>query len=485
MVRLGQGVFTQARLDPAAVGRTLEAFKSFREAMDQFHVKKVIAFGTSALREASDGEILLKRIQEATGIQVRVISGQEEARLIAKGVLAGEKKRFPSSRVALVDIGGGSTEITYCEKRLILQSESFPLGTARLQQVFLQSRKQGDPEPIRNLRRHIRSTLLPKLIADDWGKAPLILGSSGTIRTLGKILRKNSKGSGEQFSRTRLSQLVERMIDLNTLELLEIPGMEPKRVDMILAGAILFEECLQAVGAKNFRVTEFSLRDGIIEEERQLARDTDATQVSLHIEEIREKALKAGAQQVHFEKVRELSLKLFDRLTSLHGIDRRLRGHLEAAALLHDVGEVISPSNHEKHSHYFVKNADFSGMQPWEAEYIADLCLHHRGGNPPVVRTRRKKAASKGDKAKTPDEELQKLAQAAFPALLGILRLADALDRGHRGNTDIKSVRVTNSAVTIQLDTRESLDLELLRVEQKKELFESVFARKLELRISR
>jgi exopolyphosphatase/guanosine-5'-triphosphate,3'-diphosphate pyrophosphatase len=275
------------------------------------------------------------------------------------------------------------------------------------------------------------------------------------------------------------------MTDMNTLELLEIPGMEPKRVDMILAGAILFEECLQAVGAKAFRVTEFSLRDGIVEEERELARDTDATQVSLHIEEIRDKALKAGAQEVHFEKVRELSLKLFDRLNSLHGIDRRLRGHLEAAALLHDVGEVISPSNHEKHSHYFIKHADFSGMQPWETEYIADLCLHHRGGNPPNVRTRRKKSADRSGKSRSSDEQLQKQAQEAFPALLAILRLADALDRGHRGHAAIKSVRVSPATVTIQLDTRESLDLELLRVEQKKELFERVFGRALVLKLGR
>ncbi len=484
MVRLGQGVFTQGKLDPAAIGRTLEAFKSFQGSLDQFRVKKVVAFGTSALREASDGDALLKKIQETTGIQIRVISGPEEARLIARGILEGEKKRVPSrGRAALVDIGGGSTEFTFLEKRKIQHSDSFPLGTARLLQVFLQSRRIGDPEPLQKLRRHIRSVILPKLIAEEWGKAPLVIGSSGTIRALGKILRKRTKGNPSLFSKAQLSKLVAQMSRMSTLELLELPGMEPKRVDMILAGAILFEECLTAVGAHEFKTTEFSLRDGILAEERELCTHTETSQLSLHLDEIRERVVRTGAQQHHFEQVRSLALKLFDKLAGLYPLDRRFRAHLEAAALLHDVGEAISPSNHEKHSHYFVKNADFSGMQPWESEYIADLCLHHRAGNGPAVVTRNKKQARKKPKKAVTVDSLQDLAPAAFPPLLAILRLADALDRGHRAYAHITSVRITSSTVSLTLTTDESLDLELLRVEQKKELFEKVFGRKLVVRV--
>ena len=480
MVRLGQGVFTQGKLDPAAMGRTLEAFRSFQESLEQFRVKKVVAFGTSALREASDGEVLLQKIQETTGIQVRVISGQEEARLIARGILEGEKKGVHSrGRTALIDIGGGSTEFNFVEKRKILHSDSFPLGTARLQQVFLQSRRIGDPEPIQKLRRHIRSVLLPKLIGEEWGKAPFVVGSSGTIRALAKMLRKQAKGNPSKFSKAQLSKLVEQMSRMSTLELLELPGMEPKRVDMILAGAILFEECLSAVGAREFKTTEFSLRDGILAEERELSEHTETPQLSLHLEEIRERVLRAGAQEQHFEQVRMLSLKLFDKLQGLHRLDRRFRAHLEAAAILHDVGEAISPSNHEKHSHYFVQNADFSGMQAWETKMIADLCLHHRTGNGPSATGRKKKQPRKKANSKYAGDELQSLVAEAFLPLLAILRLADALDRGHRAYAQITSIRVTSNTVTLTLTTRESVDLELLRVEQKKELFEKVFGRRL------
>jgi exopolyphosphatase/pppGpp-phosphohydrolase len=130
-----------------------------------------------------------------------------------------------------------------------------------------------------------------------------------------------------------------------------------------------------------------------------------------------------------------------------------------------------------------VKNADFSGMQPWESEYIADLCLHHRAGNGPAVVTRNKKQARKKPKKAVTVDSLQDLAPAAFPPLLAILRLADALDRGHRAYAHITSVRITSSTVSLTLTTDESLDLELLRVEQKKELFEKVFGRKLVVRV--
>jgi len=488
MVRLGQGVFTEGTLAQSAIERTLEAFKSFQTSIERYRATHVVAFGTSALRDAQDGEVLLRKIEEKTGIQVRVISGQEEARLIAQGILANEKsKKIPKrGRVAFIDIGGGSTEITVCDNKVPLHSDSFALGTARLQQLFLQKRKQHEMEPIRKLRLAIRSTLLPKIIGEEWGNCKKVVGSSGTIRTLSRMVRKQTKKTSDVISLRDLSVLVERMTQLDTLEILELPGMDPKRIDMILGGAILFEECLKALGAKEFETTEFTLRDGILVEELNILQTQTGSSLELHLDEIREKALRAGAQQNHFEKVESLSKLIFEKLQRIHGLDPRFLAHLEAAAILHDVGEMISPSRHEDHSYYFVKNADLIGLLPWEIELIAQLCRHHRGNELPKwplapakpKGSRIVSGMSKKKKSRAKDDLSLKV-QTAFPYLLGILRVADALDRSHQAKATVSSVRATPSKITIQLKGSENLELERLRVEQKKAAFEAAFGRPL------
>src|SRR6185437_4708301 len=241
MVRLGQNLFVGGKLDAGAVRRTLQAFTSFNQTARDLQVTKIVAFGTSALREAADSDRLLNLIRSRTGIDVRVISGEEEARLIASGILSNEK--VPAKeRFALVDIGGGSTEICICRGHEVLFAESFALGTARLQQVFLKSSpppqpKRGEMPPAEQLRRHIRSILLPKMISEEWPRVARVLGSSGTIRAICRINKRT--GGGKTVDAKDLKKLVKNMSAMTTTQLLGVPGMEARRVDMILAGAIL------------------------------------------------------------------------------------------------------------------------------------------------------------------------------------------------------------------------------------------------------
>ncbi len=489
MVRLGQGVFTHGTLATSAIDRTLEAFKSFQATIERYRATHVVAFGTSALRDAKDGESLLQKIKEKTGIQVRVISGQEEARLIAQGILTNEKRKktLKQERISFIDIGGGSTEITLCEKGSPRHSDSFALGTARLQQLFLQKRKAHETEPLRKLRLAIRSTLLPKMIGEEWGSCRKVIGSSGTIRTLSRMVRKQTRQTSDWVDLSDLSTLIERMTQMDTLEILELPGMDPKRIDMILGGAILFEECMKALGAKQFSTTEFTLRDGILVEELNILQTQTRSSLELHLAEIRERVVRTGAQQTHFEKVEALSQQLFEKLKRLHGLDPRFLAHLEAAAVLHDVGEMISPSHHEQHSHYFVKNADWIGLQPWEIELIAELCRHHRGNDLPkfpadLKNENKRQPQGRSQKKNRKGRQLDTLenqTSQAFPFLLGILRVADALDRSHQAKVDLLSVRSTSHSITLKLKGSESLDLERLRVEQKKAAFEKAFGRTL------
>ena len=464
MVRLGQGVFLDGKLDRDAIRRTVHAFHSFQRTAQDLHAQKIVAFGTSALREAADSERLLGLIRSRTGIDVRVISGQEEARLIAQGVLQNEKS--PKGRFALLDIGGGSAEISICRGRTVLHSESFALGTARLQQLFLKSSPPrpngpGEVSAIDQLRRYIKGVLLPKMISEEWPKVTQIIGSSGTIRALARILKKKG-GGGKAIEIKDLRKLVKSMGTMTTTQLLGIAGMEAKRVDMILAGAILLEECMDAVGAKQVITTDYSLRDGILEEELQLVREHQGSHIALHLPDLYAKAVRLGCQEGHIKQVVAFTDVLFTRLKTLHKLSAEWQVYLTAAAILHDTGEAVTPTHHELHSYYIVKNADFPSMEKWEAEFVAQLCLWHPNGKPD-----NKDFPFAGDKRR----------KEAFFKLLALLRVADALDRGHKSSARIARISLEKGRVRIRLAAKGAVDLELLRVDQKKALFEQVFGR--------
>jgi exopolyphosphatase/guanosine-5'-triphosphate,3'-diphosphate pyrophosphatase len=469
MVRLGQNVFLDGKLDPAAIRRTLQAFTSFRQTAMDLQATKIVAFGTSALREAGDSDKLLNLIRAKTGIDVRVISGAEEARLIALGILSNEKV-VAKGRFALIDIGGGSTEISICRGREVLHSESFPLGTARLQQVFLKSSpprppKKGELGAVEQLRRYIRGILLPKMISEEWPRVDRMLGSSGTIRALTRINKKT--GGGKAIDYKELKKLVKSMSTMTTTELIGIPGMEARRVDMILAGAVLLEECMTAVSAKKIITSDYSLRDGILEEEIRAFEEHKTSKIPFHFDDLYAKAKKCSSSpddEGHLKQTVALSEALFDRLKGLHKLGSDWKHYLTAAAILHDVGEVVSRNKHGLHSYYIVKNADFASMQKWEVEFIAQLCLWHQDGN-----VEAKDLPFGRDKAK----------RQAFMRLLAILRIADALDRSRKHAARIRAIKTDQKRVRIILAGRTSLDLELLRVEQKKALFEDVFKREL------
>ncbi len=264
MIRLGEGVFLNGKLNKFATERCVIALKGFAEKCAGLGVQKIIAVGTSALRDAADGQVFVQRVKRETGIRVRIISGEEEALLIAEGVLHHERKL--SGKFALVDIGGGSTEITICDGREILYTASFNLGVARLQQLFL----KGSPprssipgqDPILVLREHIRQTLLQK--GKTWPDVKKIVGSSGTVRALSR-LQKGLKKERGTFTKKSLSKLVVELSPLTSAELMLRAKMEPKRVDLILAGGILLEEIAGFLGASRISTTSYSLRDGILD----------------------------------------------------------------------------------------------------------------------------------------------------------------------------------------------------------------------------
>ncbi|MGZ3694851.1 MAG: Ppx/GppA phosphatase family protein [Bdellovibrionota bacterium] len=463
MIRLGQGVFLKGRMNPNAIHRTLIAFDHFRRVAGNLRCRKIVAFGTSALREAQDSNDLVEKLLARSGIELRVISGKEEAKLIALGVL--ENEVLPTGAFALVDIGGGSTEISLCRGRNVRFGESFQLGTARLQQVFLR-RSPPKPVAVQQLRAYIRNILQEKLVAESWPKVSQIVASSGTAKAIAKLLDKKSK---EGFTLAELTELVDELSRKTTTELLDMPGMEPKRVDMILAGALLLEETAIALGARKILLSEFSLRDGIIEEERRLAQFQKTSLIELHLDDLIARAVSFGGHEAHMRHLAKLAEELFGRLQNIHRLDKRWKVYLLAAVIFRNCGELVGFVGKEKHAHYIVKNLDIQAMQAWEHGFIADLCLHQSGG----------KLSPKDING------IAKERRAAFRKLLGLLRLIVAVDLGHNTTLNLRSVRVTREYVKLIFSGKAAAGLEQLLIDRKKKLFEDEFGRQLLLEGSR
>ena len=472
MVRLGQDLFLAGKLSNEGKRRTMEAAQSFKETMDALDVDKIVAFGTAAVRDASDGEAFLKELEDKTSIHFRMITGAEEAALIAKGILRFEET--PSGVYALVDIGGGSTEISVCKGKKILRSHSFNLGVAKLQQVFLKSQpplkiqlsKKKKSDPVQDLRNFIKSVILPKMLIDRWPKAARIVGSSGSVIALSKLVHSNREATALPFARKQLSKMVKLIENKTPVELLSIQGMEPKRVDLILAGGVLLDEIAGLLGAKQIRTSEFALRDGILVDELDHYHKNSSKSSSFPLEEVEKRIATWGIDHKHVNTVRTHAEWLFDQLKTVHGLKPAWKNYLSAAALLHDSGEIISHSNHAEHSEYIVKNAHFVGMHEWESNLIALLCRYHK----------EEKMLEKMGRIPYPKKDELRI---VFLKLLSILQISDAIDRTHKSSLLLKRKKVSRGKVELFFKSKHPCDLEVLRFEQKKNLFEQIFRREI------
>jgi exopolyphosphatase / guanosine-5'-triphosphate,3'-diphosphate pyrophosphatase len=461
MVRLGENVFTTGKLDSNAMRRTVQALTSFKRRADELKVDKVVAFATSALREASDGAVLIQRVRKRLGLKIHVISGAEEAALIAEGILSRETR--PEGLFGLIDIGGGSTEISICKGKKILHGESFPLGVARLQQIFLRTiPPEEGRESVQHLRGHIRSVLRSTLKSQRWPKVTCVIGSSGTARALSRMCRRNT---ANDLHPKWLGKLVRTMTPLTLSEIRELPGMDPKRADLMLAGTLVLEESLRALGAKSATATEFSLRDGILDQELRRIEPTRA-HGKWDWNPYIERASHFGEDPARCRWLIQSALQLFKKLSPVHRLDDKWFPYLAMALLFRNTGRAISPLGYEQHSAYIVQHSELPLSESWETEFIAHLCLLHNQAKPHL--------------GKLPFLKHEPSSRsAAFPKLLSLLRVLDALDSALPKKVVAERVEVASKHVRLWLTKGDSTELALLHLNQKKALFEKLFHRSL------
>lgn len=474
MVRLGASSGDMKTLTPEAIDRGVTALVRLAR-IAAIHDADVVAVATSAVREAENSRVFVERVRDEAGLEIEVVSGVEEARLIHLGVL----QAVPAfdQRLVLIDIGGGSTEILVGERAEVLAAGSFKLGAIRLTQRFFASERLH-PGSVESCRRFVRSALTPMVRQVDRVGFGIAVASSGTAETVAAIV---NAGRGAEAPRTfnnfvmtadEIADVVDRLAAATTVEQRRaIPGVDPTRADILLAGAIILEQATAALGIDELVFSDGALREGVLLD--ALARRRGAT--LHHLRDLRRRSVVHLAEAMdddvdHSARAAGFALDLFDGTASIHGLGDDWRELLEAGALLANVGLSVSHSEHHKHSYYVVRHSDrLTGFTDHEIELIALVARYHRKSAP---------------KVKHPEfATLRPEDQHGVRVLAGLLRVAIALDRSHRGAVAAVDVIAGDRAITVRVVPRAEVELELESAMQRCDLMESVLGRVVQFEV--
>jgi exopolyphosphatase/guanosine-5'-triphosphate,3'-diphosphate pyrophosphatase len=467
MVRLGGGAaLLRGHLSKKAIQRGIAAISKFALAARAAGAADVRAVATSAVREASNREEFLAAVRASSGVSIEVLSEMEEARLIHLGVTRG----YPiGERTACIfDIGGGSTEFIIGDAHRPFFLHSVKLGSLRLYDQFLVD-QHAAALGYRAMERHIREVLSSSAARFREHRFEVLLGTSGTVMGLAGV---DAAGAGIAAQRAhgyvlrleRLRALQDAMVRMTPEERRKMPGMNPRRADIIVAGNALVIAVMELLERDELIVCERALREGLVVDylERNLAVTRRLGDQQLRrFDAVHELAERFGGGAVHGKQVATLALQLFDGLTDLHGFEPAERDVLFAAALLHDVGRSISASAHHKHSAYIVRNAALPGWRAEEIALIADLVRYHRKTLPKPTHPEWIAASA---------ETRRKIL-----GLGALLRLADGLDRRHLGVVSLVEPRFESGAVRLRIEAQQDVAPEIEALHFKADLFDRAF----------
>jgi exopolyphosphatase/guanosine-5'-triphosphate,3'-diphosphate pyrophosphatase len=411
-VRLAEGVGDDGRLKPAPIGRGVEAMKLFHSFCRATGVQRIVPVATSAVREATNQTEFLLHVERESGLKLRVLSTEEEAYY---GYL-GAANALNLSDAFLIDIGGGSTEVTAMRGRGFLRSFSAQAGVVRFSERYVRS------DPISNKDfKALETAAAETFVGLDWledTSGTKLAGIGGTIRTLADIDQKAHKYPldrvhGYTFTRERLVAMIELLRGMTLRQREEVPGLSRDRADLILAGAVIVEQLMRRGRFADLTVSGQGLREGIFYEQF-LVGETPTLFSDMRGFSVQNLARVHNYEAIHAAKVRELSLALFDQLRPLHGYGEWERELLGYAATLHDIGVAIAYYDHHKHGAYLIINSALQGFSHREIVLLALLVRYHR----------------KGDVTVEPYRDVLHPADGARAArLAALLRLAEYLER--------------------------------------------------------
>ncbi len=489
MTRLGQGTFRTGRLSEETMARGLEVIRRFHSLAKKKGASRFLAVATSAVREAENGGEFLERVESETGVRVKVLSGEVEARLIATAVQRAID--FGGQRALMVDIGGGSIELGIVEQDRILALASLKLGVARLSQTF----RLTDPprrEELEAMQRYAEEAFEKALASlalkvrkttgepENVPAFERVVGTSGTILNLAAMAELMETGeplaalNNHHVPQEWFRRLHKALVAAAPEERSRIKGFDPLRADQIVTGSTIVSAFFRATGTPELILCDRGLREGVVRD--FIGRNRKRLQQELEEPNVRRRSVLECARRYdvdleHGEHVARLALMLFDATQKLHVLEAADRELLEYAAVLHDAGYHVNYRRHHRHGMYLIRHADLAGFTPREVEILACLARYHRGSLP--------------KKSHDAFAELSATDRKRVEVLAGLLRVADGLDRSHNAVVRGVTCRLDASVVTLTLDAGEDPEMELWSARRKSDLFEKAFGRTLRFRLAR
>ena len=468
-VRLGQGLDASGALQAAPMERALETIELYAHFCRATGIEEIRPVATSAIRDATNRDELLRKARERSGLEIEVLSREDEAYY---GYLAVVNSTALTDGVAL-DIGGGSMQLVHVRDRQELDSQSWPLGAVRMTERFLPDEKAKDKQ-IEALREHVRGELeSAPWLEDAAERGERIAGIGGALRNLATAAELEGElpsfgVQGFTLRKKALSKMVEELADLPASERGELPGIKKERGDLILAAAVVIEEVMKTGGFDAIETTEEGLREGVffsvLLEDREPPLFEDVRQASVF-----NLAGQYHPEPAHTNHVARLALEVWDELAAagLHEGDAEERELLWAAAILHDIGTAVDYDDHHRHSRYLVLSAGLPGWSLRETVLIAQMVRYHRKGSPSLADFER--LTEDGD-----DELLLRCS--------AVLRLAEQFERARDQAVKAAHIAVSDGSVDLTIEADEDVTVARWAAERTTDVFERAFGK--ELRVS-
>ena len=471
-VRLGHNAFTRRVISGDTISRAARAFRQFRDRMDQYNVGASRAVATAAAREARNYRRLMDRVQRKAGIELEVISSEEEARLVCSAALWALGDRIQPRLI--FDLGGGSLELNFYQRGVLEQRIGLPLGTIRLMETFS---IEGviDEDNANRLRHHILA---------------LLRSAMPTPPRLSRSVAVACGGNAEALVRLAAGPLLERLPTINTRLLrdqtwrmlaLDVPGrmrvfrIRKDRAEVIGIAAIIINTLAKWLDLRTMLVPGVGVREGILLDlvaEQYSVRSTSEEEkgrASELLSSARWFARRLDYNPQHAEHVMRLALALFDQLRPIHEMGADLRLVLEMGALLHDVGHFVSRKSHHRHGEYLIRNGEIPALRGWRRDMVAALVRYHNSKSEPQL-----------EHASYAALDGQRRRQARL--LTSLLRIAEKLESEHAQRISGVDVQISGRKAIFIIRALDGTRLDLVGLERKADLFEKEFHLKTEFR---
>jgi exopolyphosphatase / guanosine-5'-triphosphate,3'-diphosphate pyrophosphatase len=468
--RLGRDVFHTGQIPEATMADVVDAFRRFKATCDRLGVRQIRAIATSAMRDARNRELLVDRVRAASGIEIEVISGTQEAYLLKLGV--GTKVDLDRGCSLLVDVGGGSVEVLLIDRGQVVAADSYRLGALRMLEALRSNENSGETF-VELLHKHLKS--LEHRIADRFEARTIdrYVAVGGNIESVVDLA--NARGGAkkldgiETLSLAELQRQVDELAAMTVAERISGRGLKPDRADTIVPAGIVYARLGELARVDTVLVPRLGIKDGLLVEAVQGHFESFAAEdhVDVVLSSCRAMGHRFHFERDHAETVLVLARQLFDQTRELHGLGGRARVLLEAAALLHDVGVAVNNDGHHKHSQYLIESSELVGLSDEERHLVAQVARFHRKAPP--------------GREHAEFQALRRRERTLVERLVAILRLADALDRQHAGVVRGVSVKLREDSVELQPllagDQETRLTLEANAIEEKGSLFWQLFGR--------